>query len=661
QQYLKAFKKGVYNYIKEDVDPQTQGIIPRKYFSGGLTMNGAAMDAAMSIIHHAPAIFDSDHALLVQAGINPFKGDVFPAEGDKTISDRAMVGEWQEGQENGLVYRFGWEKKLTPIEAQQQLKRMSELPENKPVDQRIFSSTELFDVSFILSTGGLDVSKNGEAIYDFYVRPGKRSAVDISPFYKGNVKLKFRAGKLDHWEGLDISPKRKEDFPWLEQHLQEKLNELKGESFTDRAQISTLAEGLKELGFKSQEIIQIKNSVDAQDQKYLLKLIKEGLLDWGNEQGLNSYQRQLINIMISSGNIKERVPLLLNEGELETLRGLVSNLNGSRKVKVEKYDYYGDAYSGNKKVFVFSSEFRKKLFEDVVQSKEIRQRAVRAINAINGLSKIKIGTTLKERIIEGLVLGKLDNGERIARAVKIIESLAKVKIKSNKIRERIIEALAWSDLNVDVDGILAKIVSWGQKLSDTPGWDNVTRSIAAALEAGDFNRAIDPQVMIKLVTNKSLGIRQGANVMALAKQEGIEDTNNLKRVLKGMLDKGVTKDNVIGILEWVNTSGIHEPGSKMVLKKILADRLEDGDAKQVLDWVEAKDANEKIMGSIIRILVKNDYLDAEGMRMFLYLLTKKNASNDAEIFLDQIEQVQGAFSRLKFNAKTISKIRAEAI
>ncbi len=35
QRYLKAFKKGVYNYIKEDVDPVTQETIPRKYFSGG--------------------------------------------------------------------------------------------------------------------------------------------------------------------------------------------------------------------------------------------------------------------------------------------------------------------------------------------------------------------------------------------------------------------------------------------------------------------------------------------------------------------------------------------------------------------------------------------------------------------------------------------------
>ncbi len=35
QQYLKAFKKGVFNYIREDVNKYTKESIPRKYFSGG--------------------------------------------------------------------------------------------------------------------------------------------------------------------------------------------------------------------------------------------------------------------------------------------------------------------------------------------------------------------------------------------------------------------------------------------------------------------------------------------------------------------------------------------------------------------------------------------------------------------------------------------------
>ncbi len=36
QRYLQAYKKGVFNYIKEDVDKYTNEPIPRKYFSGGL-------------------------------------------------------------------------------------------------------------------------------------------------------------------------------------------------------------------------------------------------------------------------------------------------------------------------------------------------------------------------------------------------------------------------------------------------------------------------------------------------------------------------------------------------------------------------------------------------------------------------------------------------
>jgi len=43
QQYLEAFKKGVYNYIREEYDPNTQSIIPRKYFSGGAVMQVTRM------------------------------------------------------------------------------------------------------------------------------------------------------------------------------------------------------------------------------------------------------------------------------------------------------------------------------------------------------------------------------------------------------------------------------------------------------------------------------------------------------------------------------------------------------------------------------------------------------------------------------------------
>ena len=41
--YIETFKKGVFNFIKEERDPISQQTIPRKYFSGGLTVGAAAV------------------------------------------------------------------------------------------------------------------------------------------------------------------------------------------------------------------------------------------------------------------------------------------------------------------------------------------------------------------------------------------------------------------------------------------------------------------------------------------------------------------------------------------------------------------------------------------------------------------------------------------
>ncbi len=51
RRYLEAFRKGVYDLIREDHDPGSREVIPRRYFSGGLVYRGAVVqtktDAAM--------------------------------------------------------------------------------------------------------------------------------------------------------------------------------------------------------------------------------------------------------------------------------------------------------------------------------------------------------------------------------------------------------------------------------------------------------------------------------------------------------------------------------------------------------------------------------------------------------------------------------------
>ncbi len=87
EQYLKAYKKGVFNYIKEDIDASKGQMIPRKYFSGGfregeaaapaMTTNPQRLDFAMrsvtgllkletgfDINHARPAIGGSNSAMI---------------------------------------------------------------------------------------------------------------------------------------------------------------------------------------------------------------------------------------------------------------------------------------------------------------------------------------------------------------------------------------------------------------------------------------------------------------------------------------------------------------------------------------------------------------------------------------------------------------------
>ena len=47
RQYLKAYKKGVFNFIKEDLDKYTNETIPRKYFSGGVGVDAEVLTRAI--------------------------------------------------------------------------------------------------------------------------------------------------------------------------------------------------------------------------------------------------------------------------------------------------------------------------------------------------------------------------------------------------------------------------------------------------------------------------------------------------------------------------------------------------------------------------------------------------------------------------------------
>ncbi|MBF0512054.1 MAG: hypothetical protein HQL13_06990, partial [Candidatus Omnitrophica bacterium] len=60
QEYLKAFRKGVFSYIKEDINQYTHERIPKKYFSGGFMRQ----DHAMRIIRDLAQVTPGERTLL---------------------------------------------------------------------------------------------------------------------------------------------------------------------------------------------------------------------------------------------------------------------------------------------------------------------------------------------------------------------------------------------------------------------------------------------------------------------------------------------------------------------------------------------------------------------------------------------------------------------
>ena len=122
QQYLKAFKKGVYNYIKEEPDQITGQTIPRKFFSGGVV---GSVDPAMTYQEHiSPAqvsALGATQLVDVDATYNLVSN---PANSQLAVSaDAAMTSAqrqvWQLIQASPSIeelakdYHNGWRRQVT--------------------------------------------------------------------------------------------------------------------------------------------------------------------------------------------------------------------------------------------------------------------------------------------------------------------------------------------------------------------------------------------------------------------------------------------------------------------------------------------------------------------------------------------------------------------
>ncbi|MDE1921673.1 MAG: hypothetical protein KGI24_09570 [Candidatus Omnitrophica bacterium] len=80
QQYLRAYKKGVFDYVKEDIDQTSKQPMPRKYFSGGIT---AALNLSRASAAQERAAIEQEPGQFIEVDSREI-----PSEGDAAMASR---------------------------------------------------------------------------------------------------------------------------------------------------------------------------------------------------------------------------------------------------------------------------------------------------------------------------------------------------------------------------------------------------------------------------------------------------------------------------------------------------------------------------------------------------------------------------------------------
>jgi len=115
--YLQAFKKGVFNYIKEEplsipaLQSKEQGILPRKYFSGGVTL--LRVSSAMSVVDNPGQLPDSAMDVKIDLAMQPDSAKLASVPDKAALSktgrandNKPPFGEMFDFLERGVSFDF---------------------------------------------------------------------------------------------------------------------------------------------------------------------------------------------------------------------------------------------------------------------------------------------------------------------------------------------------------------------------------------------------------------------------------------------------------------------------------------------------------------------------------------------------------------------------
>ena len=122
RQYLRAYKKGVFNFIKEDVDKYTNETIPRKYFSGGgVGITQAARDLGMKVLGNK----DKGEKALIETTSAQDAAQTAIEQVGNNEDDMAMIQAEEEGEKDTAQAQAS-SQGATPVALQEKQRLLNE-------------------------------------------------------------------------------------------------------------------------------------------------------------------------------------------------------------------------------------------------------------------------------------------------------------------------------------------------------------------------------------------------------------------------------------------------------------------------------------------------------------------------------------------------------
>lgn len=245
EKYLEAFKMGVYNYIKEDYDPVTQEMTPRKYFSGGFEFIGKQMDKALLVVG------GPENASKVALSSNTYQVGTIIEPRINTSSNRGSSSVIQAQQQNVLITQTAHKRNvnrlrriLRLIANSQNIDFPSDTPENELMEfltaqllQRGLASQELEgdnegNLFFVIRVKPeAETDRLGEAIIRWVINPEEgmgAKAVNFKSSSDGSFKgewiiigfeKELNEPSVLHHEKREIYFREKyPDKPWSSAH-----------------------------------------------------------------------------------------------------------------------------------------------------------------------------------------------------------------------------------------------------------------------------------------------------------------------------------------------------------------------------------------------------------------------------------------------------------